>query len=271
SQKAVTLPTEFFTDRSDGAFAGKAAVVFQPRRGTVIRISGGSAFRSPSVIDLYRDTRLSSGSLLLGNASLNPETMISWEAGLRQTLGARVSVDVAYYDNHIRNLIFRSIDLALDPTGLTSRNLNAGRARSVGVEVATTVRASSWLTLRPTYTYTDPKITGNTASPQTVGKQIPFVPRHAAAGTASATVKRVTMTATARYQSAVFATDTNTDTTRNVPGAYDEFFETDIAANVKLHRLISASVSVDNIFDRHYYLFYRNPGRLVWAGARIKY
>ena len=271
SQKAVTLPTEPYAERSAGAFTGKVALVMQPRTGTVIRTSAGTAFRSPSVIDLYRDTRLSSGSLLLGNAMLDPETMKSWELGIRQDVGAHVALDAAYYDNRIRNLIFRSVDLALDPTGLTSRNLNAGRARSRGVELSTTVRAASWFTLTPSYTFSDSTIVANAQSPQTVGKQIPFVPRHTAAAIATATTRRLTLSATARYQSAVFATDTNTDTTKHVPGTYDAFFETDVAATLPVTRHVSASLSADNLFDTHYYLFYRNPGRLLWAGVRVKY
>ncbi len=270
SQKAPTLPTEPFADRSADAFTGKAAIVYRPREGLVIRSSIGTAFRSPSVFDLYRDTRLSSGSLLLGNALLEPEHMTSWEVGVRHTGNARASFDAAYYENRIRDLIFRSVD-ASDPSGLTSRNFNAGKARTRGLELAATLRAATWLTLRPTYTFTDPVIVENDRSPATVGKQIPFVPRHVAAGTITASVKRLTMTGTGRYQSPVFSSDTNNDTVKHVPGAYDEFFEADLAVNYALMRMISCNIAVENLFDRQYYLFFRNPGRTVMAGLRVRY
>jgi iron complex outermembrane receptor protein len=271
SQKGAGLPTAPFAVRSDGSATGKAALVFRASDATVLRASVGSAFRSPTVFDLYRDTRLSSGSLLLGNSALDPERMTSWEIGVRQKAGAFVNVDAAYYDNRIRNLIFRSVDLAFDPSGLTSRNLNAGRAHTRGVELAVTARPAAWLTLRPTYTFTDATIRQNDPAPATVGKQIPFVPRQVAAGTAIGTIKRVVLTGTARYQSAVFATDNNTDTVKEVPGAYDKFFEVDVAANYKLQRHVTINVSAENLFDTHYYLFYRNPGRVVMAGVRLSY
>jgi iron complex outermembrane recepter protein len=270
SQKATTLPTEPFADRSADALTGKAAVVYRVREGLVIRSSVGTAFRSPSVFDLYRDTRLSSGSLLLGNPLLEPEHMTSWEVGVRHIANRGVAFDAAYYENRIRDLIFRSVD-ASDPSGLTSRNFNAGNARTRGLELATTLRPTAWLTLRPTYTFTDPLIVENDRSPATVGKQIPFVPRHVAAGTITASVKRLTMTGTGRYQSAVFSSDTNNDTVKHVPGAYDEFFEADLAVNYALARMIVFNVAVENLFDQQYYLFYRNPGRTVMAGLRVRY
>jgi len=271
SQKSLTLPTDTYADRSDGALTGKAAIHWRVANASTVRASVGTAFRSPSVFDLYRDTRLSSGSLLLGNAVLDPEQMTSWEIGARHGLGQWLTLDGAYYDNRIRNLIFRSLDLSFDPAGLTSRNLNAGRARSRGVELAATVKPTDWLTLRPTYTYTDSVITKNDPVPATVGKRIPFVPGHVAAGTATATISRFTVTATGRYQTAVFATDTNTDTTKGVPGSYDEFVETDVAANIAITRRLTVSASVENLFDTQYYLFYRNPGRVFMAGLRVRY
>jgi iron complex outermembrane receptor protein len=271
SQPAPGASTVRFPDRRASAVTGKVAALFTLRTGTVLRASAGTAFRNPSVFDLYRDLRLSSGTLLLGNPNVNPERMRSGEVGLRHDWHSRLSTDVAYYENHITDLIFRSLDLAADPTGFTQRMLNAGRARTRGVELAATARPLSWLTARPTYTFTSALITRNDPSPLTVGKAVPFVPRHTAAGTVTAVAPRVTATLTGRYQTAVFATDTNADTVRNVPGAYDLFFEMDAAVNVTLVRQLQLTVSAENVLDRRYYLFYRNPGRMVYAGLRVRY
>lgn len=271
SQKAAALPTETFADRSDGAVTGKLAVVYRARPGTVLRTSVGTAFRSPSVFELYRDVRLTSGQVLLGNPALEPERLTSWEVGIRQSTGRGPDFDVAYYENRIRDLILRSIDLTSDSTGFTSRMFNAGRARTRGVELGATLRPWSWLTMRPTYTFTDAVIVRNDPAPLTVGKQVTFVPRHVAAGTLSTALKKFVATATARYQSAVFATDTNTDTTKHVPGSYDAFFELDLALNYQLTRYLGLSVTAENVLDSQYFLFYRNPGRTVLAGVRLRY
>lgn len=269
SQAGTSLPTEDFPSRGAGALTGKAALVYRATSSTAIRTSVGTSFRNPTVFDLYRDVRLSSGRLLLGNPELDPEHMVSWEAGIRQDIGTAVSVDAAYYENRIRDLVQRSVDLIGDPTGFTSRHFNAGRARMRGTELALTWRPRRWITARPTYTFTDATIVENDAAPTTVGKQVTFVPRHTAAGTVTAVTGKLTTTATGRYQSAVFATDTNTDTVRDVPGGYDSFAEIDLAATYALTRRVQLTASAENLLNRRYYLFYRNAGRLLYGGVRV--
>lgn len=272
SQAADGAPTTEFPDRTAGAVTGKVAALLALGRGAVARASVGTAFRSPTVFDLYRDLRLASGTLLLGNPNVDPERMRSWEFGIRQELaGRRLFADVAYYENHIRDLIFRSLDLAADPSGLTQRMLNAGRARTRGVETALTARPLSWLTFRPTYTFTHPLIVRNDLSPQTVGKQIPFVARHVSGGTLTAAFRRLTFTGTGRYQTAVFALDTNADTTKGVPGAYDGFLEIDSSLNFALTPQVGVWLVAENMLNRQYYLFYRNPGRTIAVGFRFRW
>lgn len=271
SQAAAGAAPVSFDARDAGALTGKVALVYRLTAATVMRTSVGTSFRSPTVFDLYRDLRLSSGQLLLGNPNLEPERLTAWEIGGRQQVGQTLSLDVAYYENRIRDLVQRSVDFAGDPTGFTSRHFNAGRARTRGTELAVSWRPVRWLTARPTYTFTDARIVENVAAPATVGKQVTFVPRHSAAGTLTAMIGRVTATGTARYQSAVWATDTNMDTVRNVPGAYDLFAEVDAAVTVTLTRHVILTGSVENLLDRRYYLFYRNAGRLVLGGVRVRF
>jgi iron complex outermembrane receptor protein len=271
SQAAAGLAPVGFDARGAGALTGKAALVYRVAASTVVRTSVGTSFRSPTVFDLYRDLRLSSGQLLLGNPELEPERLTAWEVGARHGLGKTLSVDAAYYENRIRDLVQRAVDLAGDPTGFTSRHVNAGRARTRGAELALTWRPASWLTARPTYTFTDAVIVQNAAAPATVGKQVTFVPRHIAAGTLTAIAGRMAVTATARYQSAVFATDTNTDVVRNVPGAYDLFAEVDAAVTYTLTPRVSLNASMENLLDRRYYLFYRNAGRLASGSLRVRF
>lgn len=271
SQAGPGLAPVTFDDRGASAVTGKAALVYRMGENTILRTSAGTAFRNPTVFDLYRDVRLSSGRLLLGNPALEPERLTSWEVGMRQDLGQAVSLDVAYYENRIRDLVQRAVDLDGDPTGFTSRHFNAGRARTRGTEVAVTWRPASWLTARPTYTYTDARIVENAGAPATVGRMVTFVPRHMAAGTLTALAGRLTTTVTARYQSAVFATDTNTDVVHDVPGSYDAFAEVDAAASVALTPRVSLNVSVENLLDRRYYLFYRNAGRLAFGSVRLRF
>jgi iron complex outermembrane receptor protein len=269
SQKSAPEPTLPFDDRRASAFTGKVAAAFRLADRTNLRASVGTAFRTPSIFELYRDTRNSTGTLLLGNPDLDPEFATSWEVGVRQG-SAKVSADVTYYENRIRDLVFRSTDVVFDPTGGTSRFLNAGQSRARGVEIGVDVRPASWLMVRPIYTLTDSVITKNDNAPGSVGKEYPFLSRHIGGGTASIFTSRWTATVTARLQSAMFATDTNTDTTKGVPGSYEAVGEADAFVAFRPVRGVSVEFACDNVFNGDAYLFYRNPGRTFTAGVRLR-
>lgn len=65
-------------DAASQAAAG-LALVYRLAAPTVLRASVGTSFRTPTVFDLYRDLRLSSGQLLLGNRDIEPERLIAYE------------------------------------------------------------------------------------------------------------------------------------------------------------------------------------------------
>jgi iron complex outermembrane receptor protein len=148
---------------------------------------------------------------------------------------------------------------------------NAGEGTTRGFELGVTIRPASWLTAKPTYTFTDALITRNALIPATVGKQIPFVPRHSAGVTVSAARRYWNATLTGRYQSDVFSTETNTDVVSGVPGTYEAFFETDLALAITPRRGLSLQLTAENLFDRRYFMFYRNPGRVLSAGLRLRF
>lgn len=268
--EAGTVATAF-PDRTSSAVTAKVSAVYRVQDGTILRGSAGTAFRQPSVYELYRDVRETSGLVLLGNPDVDPEHLTSWDVGIRQTLVRRMSLDASYYENRVRDLIYRSTDLDFDPSGQTRRLLNAGRGRARGVELGATLRPASWLTARPTYTFTDSIITRNDLAPASVGKRLPYVPQHTASANLTALVSAWSVSATARYQSDVFATDTNTDVVSGVPGSYEAFFEADVAVSFEVSRHVSLRLTCENLFDQRYFLYYRNPGRLLQAGLRIGY
>ncbi len=271
TQTAATQPVTQFPRRSTGALSGKVAAVYRVTDATVLRASVGTAFRNPSVYELYRDLRFSSGLLLLGNPNVDPERMASWEAGVRQRVGAGMDVDAAYFENHISDMIYRTSDLVADPTGQTRRLTNAGKGRTRGVELAGTERPFAWLTLRQTYTFNDAVIVENPALPETEGRLVPSVPRHGASMTVTAAAARWAATLTGRVQAAVFATDTNTDVIHDVPTGYDTIREADLTVSYQATRRVGVYLNADNVFGTRFFTYYINPGRVVLAGVRLRY
>lgn len=269
TQSALNQPLRALDNRSATALTGKVSAIFAPVPQTAIRASAGNAFRSPSIFELYRDL-LDAGIFLTGNPALEPERLNALEAGVRQKVGG-VSVDAAVYRNRITNLIYRATNFTVDPTGNFRNMTNAGEALTKGFELGVGIKPMSWLTARPTYTFTDATITSNPQIPATVGKRIPLVARHAAAMVLAAARPRWSATLTARYQGDVYSTDTNTDIVNGVPGSYDPFFETDLSVSVTPVKGATLLLTGENLFDRRYFMFYRNPGRMLHAGLRLRF
>lgn len=178
----TALPLKQFPQNSTNSVTGKLAAAYQPIKDLTLRASVGTAFRNPTVLELYRSFRLSSGTLFLANPALNPEKLFSYEFGARKQFGTRTELEATYYRNQITNLIYRKTDLAADPTGRTRVLVNAGEGKTSGVELSARQQIVSWLQFRASYTYTDAIISRNPAALETEGKRVPNIPEHVATG-----------------------------------------------------------------------------------------
>ena len=270
----AALPRTSYEPRSASAVTGKVSAAFRPAEGWTMRGSVGSAFRNPTVFELYRTFRLSTGTLFAANPDLQPERLVSGEIGIArqfgaQAGGARGSVEVTWYRNAIDDLIYRTTDLTIDPTGRYRVLVNAGEGVTNGLELSASHRPASWLLLRGGYTFTDAIIARNPALPETEGKHVPNVPEHNASLALFIAHGRWTGALDGRYVSGTFGLDTNLDTTKGVVGSYSPFFIAGGSVGVDLGRGVGVFASVENLFDRQYYVFYLNPGRTVSAGVRV--
>ncbi|MCC6416441.1 MAG: TonB-dependent receptor, partial [Opitutaceae bacterium] len=114
-------------DTFGNAATGRAALAWiaQPER-LKLRASYGTAFRSPSFIDLY-----GTSAYYVGNPTLDPEKAKGWDVGADFALpGNRGQFSVTWFDTRFRNLI--NYDFMVFPA--TVRNI--GRAATHGVETS---------------------------------------------------------------------------------------------------------------------------------------
>ena len=258
-----------YPSRGNHSFNGKAAVLYQLAEGTTAYGNIGNAFRNPTVFELFRTYRLSSGNLYVANPDLEPERMLSWETGLRQRLFGRFQINAAYFENYIDNLIYRTTDLAADPSGRTRPLANAAAGFTRGVELGTSLRLKEWLTFRTAYTYNNAIIDRSPALPGTEGKRVPFVPKHWGSFGLLGSNKGWSGSVTGRYVGSAYRLDVNNDVVKGVPGSYDPFFELDATLGYQINRRLTVHSSFGNLLDRRYYVFYLSPGRTVSAGIRI--
>ena len=256
-------------ERSEGSLTGKVALTYGLADDLLLRASAGTAFRSPGIYELYA-TSVLSGYTYAANPELEPEHVKSWEVGARKSFGEWTNIDAAYYENRIRDMIYRTTDLDVDPSGHYRINRNAGEQRTRGVEVSIDQRILSWLRFRGVYNFADAIITKNDALPAIVGNRALYLPEHSASGQLLGSRGRWSGSLTSRYSGATFNLDTNADVTKGVYTAYDPYFLLDSNLSCRLNQHLEIYIRGDNLLNRHYWLYDLATGRSVTGGVRIR-
>ena len=144
------------------ATTGRGTVAWQviPNR-LKLRSSFGTAFRSPSFLDLYGES-----AFYQGNRDLEPEEAAGWDVGLDFYFAEdKGTVSATYFDSDYDNLII--FDFGVFP-GTTA---NVEKARTYGVETSGTWALAAGTEVRASYTYLE-------ATNETNGSRLLRRPRH---------------------------------------------------------------------------------------------
>ncbi len=88
---------------------------------TTLRASFGTAYRTPSLIEL------NGGPFEAGNPNLDPEESVGWDIGVSQALGDDIALTLTWYENDVEHLI-------IDRFGAAPFNTN-GKGKASGLEV----------------------------------------------------------------------------------------------------------------------------------------
>lgn len=255
-----------YDTRKASSFNPRGAIVYKPFERTTFKVSGGRAFRAPTVYELYRTWTTSSGTTCAGNPDLKPETTLSWDAGISQGLWNGAKVSATYFENYISDLIYTT-----STTATRKEKVNAGRAESKGVELEAEQGFGSLLRLFANYTYTDAVIRENNAAPASVGKRMTDVPEQMFNLGADLEYGAFGAAATGRYVGKRYATDDNKDTLNGVHGSYDPYFTVDLKMRYRITPSATASFSITNLFDRRYYSNALAPGRSCFGELSFKF
>lgn len=133
--------------RDAATFRATAAYLFEGS-GTRLHGSYGAGVKNPTLFELFG---FASG--FTPNPRLTPEKSNGWDAGIEQSLlDRRLTVDVTYFDNRIRDHIGGYFDASTGTS--TSVNLD-GVSEIRGVETTLKARVTPALTLTGQYTWTD--------------------------------------------------------------------------------------------------------------------
>lgn len=264
-----------YASRSFGQFSPKLALVWEAREGLALRASYGAGFRAPALLDLY--SRTASPGTTAGTISVNepapdlkPERVRSFELGADARLPGGGIASFAVYSQKLEDMIYRH----RISTTLT-RSENAGAADVDGVEASvrwrTPVRglqAFGAFTHQLRY-----EITRNDAVPASVGKVLTDVPRTTWSAGLQLARGPWSGLLVVRHVGAVFGSgdDTNRNAVQGVFGSYDAYTVASAKLGYRFDRRVSASLAVDNLTNRQYFVFNRQPGRTVYAELAYRF
>lgn len=254
-----------YSPRTQTYVSPKASMVYRPYYTTTLRASIGSAFHTPVLRDTFGWWTPTSGKTYVPNPDLRPETVTSWEAGIEQQAGEGTLLRATYYENRLKDLIYRTEDATT--TGIA----NAGAALIRGIELEARQRILNGLTAFVNATYNDAKITENSAKRATEGKYMTNSPQEMANIGVESMKGHWSGSILGHYVGKVYANDENTDRINGVYGSYDPYFIIDAKASYKVTDMVIFSLSVDNLLDRNYYRSSRAPGREFFGEVSLKF
>ena len=213
-----------------------------PETGTVLKASGGTGFKGPTLNQLF----VSYPSFrFFGNPNLKAEESIGYDAGFEQALGPTARIGAVYYHNNIDNLI------TTDATFTTYANI--AKASTHGVEAFAAWQATPALNLRTDYTYT-------IAKDDTLNRELLRRPHHKLSfNTGWQATDRLFLSSTLLYVSSRIDGNRDFSVARQRANG---FFTANIAADYRVTDNVSLFGRVDNLLDRTY----ENPSGFLQPG-----
>jgi iron complex outermembrane receptor protein len=240
--------------------------------------SVGKAYRFATVAELYQ--LVSTGATFTApDPSLQPDDALVTELRAERRF-ARGSAQLALFQDDVHDaIISQFLPLVAGSSTLYSYLSNVDHVRGRGAELVVASRdvLVRGLEVTASATYLDARtlaLSGRASATapagSAVGKFLPNIPKWR--GTFTSTYRpaeRVAVSLAGRYSSKMFTTLDNADVNPNTYQGFTQWFVMDGKASLRFDRHWSASLGVDNLLDRKYFLFHPFPQRTLVASARV--
>lgn len=237
-----------------------------PRLGTLWRCaedlawfgSVSRAHRAPSLADRFVRTEYS-GMVFEGNEDLDPETLTTYETGVRWTPAGALRGSLTAFYNDLDDVF----EYMMDPDGVF-RNYNVAREETYGLEAAIEFDLAADLTGFLNYTWTEGTYKDFPSDPTVEGHQLAYLANDKVSGGLEyATDRGWVARLEGRY------TGRREGDAQHTPGnRLDDYFVLDGRLRVPVTQRLTATLSVDNIGDTEYQDFPQQdqPGRTFLIG-----
>ena len=276
SEATMRTPTvtQNLEAKDQDSLSPKISLLYTPWENTVLRLSGGKAFRVPNFFELYQPLT-TSGTTYLPNPDLKPEITWGWEGGIEQGFfGGRTVLSLTYFEHYTKDFIdSRTYPDPNDPGTTIAQRDNFGKVEVEGLEIGLKQKITDYLNGFANYTFTYAEITDNPSYPQYVGNRPRYVPKHMFNAGIDLKYKPFTANVTTHYRSRMYTTNANDTVNWEVYGVQDKIpFITDVTVGYDFLKYFNLSFSVNNLFDSDvYYLWNHAPGTTLFGMLTMKY
>lgn len=261
--------------RSEHQLSPKIAAVWSLTRRWTVRASFGTGFRPPTLLDLY--TRTVAPTTVAGTFSINEpapdlkaERIRAAEIGIDYQSADGTSASAACFSQRLSDLVYRSRRSAT-----LTQSANAGNASVDGLELSlrrpmmnrqlTAFATASWLSRYA--------ITENVAIPASVGRKLTDVPGKMFSAGVEFTSGPWSGSLAASRVGHIFGSgdDTNINVVQGVYGSYDAHTLVNAKVSYLVTANVSIGVSIDNLTNRQYFDFYKQPGVTGLAEVVVRF
>ena len=146
-----------------GATSPRSGLTWAFMKDASLKLLYGEAFRAPNFVEMFTTNQ----PAIRGNEDLDPETIRTYEVGLRYRFNKYVTSGINYFNNDIKDLIVLK---TLESNQNTSRYENFGDVHIQGVEMETKVDIAKGNYVFMNYTFQDTE--------DDDGDDLPFVAKH---------------------------------------------------------------------------------------------
>ena len=247
-----------YSERNESAFSPKVSGVYKPVDNLTLRASLGQSFLAPGNQDLYSRS-FHGPTVFMNDPALKPERGTSWEIGGEVQATSHVKTGATYFESRLTDMITLK-----QLTSTTRQYVNIGEAKVRGIELTGKVQLMPGIRLDANYSWIEATTVRNDADLGSVGKRLTAVPDTLAYFGLSANRGPWSSTFDVRYTGKVFGNTDNSDTAKNVPGAFDKYTWANARVGYQFSRNLQLQLSVNNLMDRQVYQSVRLPGR-TWS------
>jgi outer membrane receptor protein involved in Fe transport len=262
-----TASSQALPTRDETQLSPRIGMLLRPLPRTRLRGTAFSAFRAPTLNELYRPFQ--AGTVLTAaNESLRAERLLGADLGVEQLYGEASAIRLTGFWNVLFDPIVNATLTTPLADGSTRQRQNLGRARIRGLELSGDLRLGRHFIASAAYTLADSRVIDGGGNAALVGMRLAQDPVHRVRAALTGLGRRGQATVQLRAQSSQFEDDLNT-----LP--MGGFAVLDASADAHVYRFISVYADAQNLFDNRYLVGRSGvdtigPPRIVMAGIRIR-